>query len=205
MPLSQFFRQQKETFSPYIESGLLKLSSITHAILSFTPVKHCYMGYRQFFHATDLQKIPLPNTKEILHASLTSNVLIYLLPILFYRSAVNVIREDYTAGMTADYAIMILDYAVLSTIVSRLYLRRLADNIFYSAALPRAIAQDVKEHAAGIASEFSARAILDIYAQYLDQKTVESEVRKILQQRFKSVFKVTGIYCSGTNSYFEIA
>jgi hypothetical protein len=188
MPLGQYFRQQREAFSPYVESGFLKLSFITNAILSFTPVKHCYMGYRQFFHATELQKISVPNTKEILRASLTSNVLNYLLPVIVYRSAVNAIRENYTEGTNADYAVMLLDYAILGTIVSRLYFRRLADNIFYSVALPRAISKDVKEHVAEIASEFAARGILDIYARYLDQATVKSHVNKILQRRLKNVF-----------------
>jgi hypothetical protein len=132
MPVSRFLKDARDTLSPYIQPGI-------STILSFTPIQNLQLGYQQFFNAISLWDAPL--TKKILLLSAYTNLVDYLLPIILYRRAIDAIKV-YSPFEATDCIIDAADNLIMFTIVLRLYTRRVWDNIFYTASLPRTIAAD---------------------------------------------------------------
>jgi hypothetical protein len=181
MPVSQFLKETKKTIFPYVQMGYATLSR-------FSPLQQLLLGYQQFFNAVNLWDAPV--TKKILLLSAYTNLIDYLLPFILYRRAIDAVKE-YSPSENTDYMIDQADALIMSTIMLRLYMRRVWDNTFYTAALPRAIAADNQAHTQLVmtaAAEFVSEAVCVTHAFFLRPDVARTILHADLKRDFLKLF-----------------
>ncbi len=180
VPVSQFLTNTKNSISPYAQTGY-------DTIANFPPFQHLLLGFKQFFNALNLWDAPV--TKKILLLSAYTNVIDYLLPFILYRRAIDSLKE-YSSSETMDYVLDQADALIMFTIMLRLYSRRVWDNTFYTASLPRALAADNQKYLTQViaaAADFTAAAVCVTHAIFLRPNVTPEQLRADVNRAFTLV------------------
>lgn len=187
MAIGRYFESSYPYISPYIDITLPPLTAIAQAIYASTPVTHFRQGFQQFYRGLNLWE-EAKETRDLLVQSLYSNTVEYLLPVIMYRRFMMVVTEKYSPDAT-DALLNVLDNTILLLFFIRLYQRRLADNIFNSISLTRAISNDVTEHLLELASEGFSENITELLLAVL---TLDSSATTMLKDDIQFKLRLGG-------------
>lgn len=167
------FRQYYEPYKTYFTSKLKPVAYAIHTLYQSEPITHFKEGLTQIARVPSFLK-NAPETHQVMLDSLYSNVVEYIIPIVFYRRAMGMLLES-----SPDWAtplVHTLDGLLMLSYLSRLALRRTLDNILYPVHLLRTTANDLDAYLPILLSKLLAQTLADSFIQIFINEGMQGEI-----------------------------
>lgn len=187
---SRRFLDRLFAIKSYIANVVSPFTPIAKMVYEYESVKDFREGFSQVARLPKLLLNPnqLPETRALLKSSWNTNITNYFCIAMMYRRFFNIIYQD--APSSLQPIVLIADYLLIFTFLSRMYVRRFVENTINAISVSKATVNDIKAYTfSKVSNDITlvvSSALSQIYGEVSEK--LFKEIKSTLETSFAPVF-----------------